>query len=158
LSKLLERQVLTGKIKTLQSQGQSIVFTNGCFDLLHAGHVRYLTAARAEGDVLVVGLNSDKSVQTIKGPKRPLVTETYRAEMLAGLSAIDFITLFDESTPLETIRLISPNVLIKGADWAEDEIVGADLVKENGGRVVRIPMVADLSTSQLIERIVEQYR
>jgi len=146
--------------KTLDSREYSekqIVFTNGCFDILHAGHVRYLTAARAEGDVLVVGLNSDMSVRAIKGSNRPVVSETYRAEVLAGLICVDFIILFDEPDPYRLIQVLMPDVLVKGADWAEDEIIGADIVKKNGGRVVRVTLLPDISTSLIIEKIIATY-
>ncbi len=133
--------------------GQKVVFTNGCFDLLHAGHVSYLNAARREGDLLVVGLNSDTSVRKIKGPKRPLNPEEFRAQVLAGLSAVDFVVLFEEETPEKLIRAIKPDVLVKGADWPEEKIVGASFVKSYGGRVVRIPFEFDISTTKIISRM-----
>ncbi|MBW1860673.1 MAG: adenylyltransferase/cytidyltransferase family protein, partial [Deltaproteobacteria bacterium] len=122
--KIIERAELKKTVQTLKNAGKKIVFTNGCFDLLHLGHVRYLEAARAEGDVLVVGVNSDRSVHEIKGPSRPVVPDDERAEVLAALACVDFITLFDEPNPLETIRALLPDVLVKGSDWAEDAIVG----------------------------------
>ena len=140
----------------LRNAGQQIVFTNGCFDILHAGHVRYLTAARREGDLLVVGLNSDRSVQRIKGPERPLVTQQQRAEVLAGLWCVDYIIIFDEPDPLHVIQTLQPNVLVKGADWPDDRIIGADVVKSDGGKVVRVPVVQGISTSRIIERIVKR--
>lgn len=132
-------------------------FTNGCFDILHAGHVRYLTAARAAADMLVVGLNSDASVRRIKGPLRPVNPQHLRAEVLAGLACVDLVVLFDAPDPLDLIRHLSPDVLVKGADWPENRIVGADWVKARGGRVVRVALVADISTSALIETIKERY-
>jgi rfaE bifunctional protein nucleotidyltransferase chain/domain len=133
--------------------GHRVVFTNGVFDLLHPGHVRYLQAARAEGDVLVVALNSDRSVQAIKGPSRPITPEHERAEILSALACVDAVVIFDDDTPAEIIRRIQPDVLVKGADWAEDAIVGRDTVEARGGCVVRIPVEQGWSTSAIIERI-----
>ncbi len=133
------------------------MFTNGCFDLLHVGHVRYLAAARAQGDLLIVGLNSDRSVAEIKGPRRPLVPERERAEVLAALACVDFVVVFDAAHPLALIQAIVPDVLVKGADWPEAEIVGADAVRAGGGRVARIPVVEGASTSALITRVIERY-
>jgi rfaE bifunctional protein nucleotidyltransferase chain/domain len=155
--KILSLDVLKKKLASREYSGRQIVFTNGCFDILHAGHVRYLSAARAEGDVLVVGLNSDVSVKAIKGSNRPIVSEAYRAEVLAGLTCVDHIILFDEPDPYRLIQALMPNVLVKGADWAEDEIIGSDIVKNNGGRVVRVALLPDVSTSKIIERIIAAY-
>jgi rfaE bifunctional protein nucleotidyltransferase chain/domain len=132
-----------------------VVFTNGCFDLLHAGHVRYLGAARTLGDVLVVGLNDDGSVRRLKGPSRPIVPAAERAEALAGLAAVDHVVLFGDDTPLALVEAVRPEVLVKGADWAEDAIVGADAVRSWGGRVERIDLVPGISTSEIIRRIRE---
>lgn len=156
--KILQREELKDKVQALKRAGKKIVFTNGCFDFLHIGHVRYLKAARAEGDVLVVGVNSDRSVRKIKGPGRPVVPENERAEVLASLACVDFVTLFDEPDPLVTIRLLMPDVLVKGADWEEDAIVGRDVVEANGGRVVRIPLTQGASTTRIIEKILANYR
>ena len=156
--KIFEREGLKEKVKALKKGGKKIVFTNGCFDLLHIGHVRYLEAARAEGDVLVVGVNSDSSVRRIKGPGRPIVPEDQRAEVLASLSCVDFVTLFDEPDPLVTIRLVMPDVLVKGADWEEDAIVGRDVVEAMGGRVIRITLTESASTSRIIEKILANNR
>ena len=155
--KITELQELKEKLASLRKAGRRVVFTNGCFDILHAGHVRYLTAARKEGDLLVVGLNSDRSVRRIKGPERPLVDQQQRSEVLAGLACVDFIVVFDEPDPLHVIQTLRPDVLVKGADWPEDRIIGADVVKAVGGRVVRIPMLPEISTSAIIERIVRRY-
>ena len=155
-NKLQELSELKEKLDLLRNAGQQIVFTNGCFDILHAGHVRYLTDARREGDLLVVGLNSDRSVQRIKGPDRPLVTQQQRAEVLAGLWCVDFIVIFDEPDPLKVIQTLRPNVLVKGDDWPDNRIIGADEVKSGGGRVVRVPVVEGISTSRIIERIVKR--
>lgn len=156
-------QTVCKKYKTLEEmleiaekrrkKGQIMVFTNGCFDILHAGHVDYLQRARKLGDFLVVGLNSDISIKTIKGGNRPINSETYRKETLAGLSCVDYIVLFDEETPEFLIRTLKPDILVKGADWEENQIVGADFVKSYKGLVKRIEFNFDISTSKLIEKI-----
>lgn len=133
--------------------GRRVVFTNGVFDLLHPGHIRYLRAARAEGDVLIVGLNSDRSVRAIKGPARPITPEQERAEILSALTCVDAVAIFDEDTPAEIIRLVQPDVLVKGADWGPNNIVGRDTVEARGGRVVRMPIEEGWSTSSLLEKI-----
>jgi rfaE bifunctional protein nucleotidyltransferase chain/domain len=130
-----------------------VAFTNGCFDLLHPGHLALLEAARAEGDVLVVGLNSDASVRGLKGEGRPVFPEAERAETLLALEAVDAVVVYDEATPLETIVALRPDVLVKGADWAEDAIVGRAEVEAAGGRVVRVELVPGRSTTSLVERI-----
>jgi rfaE bifunctional protein nucleotidyltransferase chain/domain len=132
---------------------QRIVFTNGVFDILHPGHLRYLQQARALGDVLIIGLNSDASVRRNKGPERPINPEGERAELLEALECVDAVVLFDDDTPAEIIRAIQPDVLAKGADWAENAIVGRDTVEARGGRVVRIPVEQGFSTTSIIERI-----
>jgi len=157
-SKILKLSDLIQTVEDLRKSGKQIVFTNGCFDILHVGHVRYLADARSEGDVLVVGLNSDASVKSIKPDNRPIVTQEQRAEVLAGLVFVDFITIFDESDPLALISAIKPDILVKGADWKEKEIVGADVVKACGGKVVRVEVVPGISTSRIIRRIVKRYQ
>ena len=157
-SKILKLQDLLQTIQNLRESRKSIVFTNGCFDILHVGHVRYLTAARSEGDVLVVGLNSDESVRSIKPENRPIMNQDQRAEVLAGLECVDYITVFNEPDPLKVIKELKPDVLVKGADWIEEEIIGADIVKANGGKVVRVPAVPEVSTSRIIQRIVKSYQ
>ena len=132
--------------------GRKIVFTNGVFDLLHPGHVRYLQAARREGDILIVGINSDRSVTANKGPSRPIMPEGERAEVLEALECVDAVVVFDEETPARIISHLQPDVLVKGADWAADAIVGRDTVEARGGRVVRMPVEAGWSTSAIIER------
>ena len=135
-------------------QTGAIVFTNGVFDLLHPGHVELLEAARREGAVLIVGLNSDASVRRLgKGADRPVTPEAARARVLAGLAAVDCVVLFDEDTPLELITGLQPDVLVKGADYSRDAIVGADIVESHGGRVVRVPLVQGFSTSSIVERL-----
>ena len=137
----------------LHAQGKRVVFTNGVFDLLHPGHVRYLQAARGEGDALVIGVNSDRSVRANKGPSRPIIPEHERAELLAALACVDAVVIFDEDTPADIIRHVQPDVLVKGADWAADQIVGRDTVEARGGKVVRIPVEQGWSTSGIVERI-----
>jgi rfaE bifunctional protein nucleotidyltransferase chain/domain len=134
--------------------GRRVVFTNGVFDLLHPGHVRYLAAARAEGDRLVVGVNTDASVRSNKGPGRPVTPERERAEVLSALSTVDAVVLFDDATPALVIERLRPDVLVKGADWAADAIVGRDTVQASGGHVVRVPIEEGWSTSAIIDRIV----
>jgi len=155
--KIKERKELLGIIKDLKSKGKRIVFTNGCFDLLHIGHVRYLEAARALGDVLVIGVNSDTSVRKLKGPKRPILPEEERTEILSGLGCVDYVTLFDEIDPLNLITSLRPDVLVKGGDWTKEQIVGREEVERSGGEVLLIPFVEKASTSNLIETILERY-
>lgn len=136
-----------------RAEGRTVVFTNGVFDLLHPGHVRYLQAARAEGDALIVGVNSDRSVRGNKGEDRPVTPERERAELLAALGCVDAVTIFDDPTPAAVIAAIQPDVLVKGADWAADRIVGRDTVEGRGGRVVRVPVEAGWSTTSILERV-----
>ena len=139
-------------VESRRRLGQRIVFTNGVFDLLHPGHVRYLQAARREGDALIVGINSDRSVRTNKGPSRPIMPEHERAEVLEALTCVDAVVVFDEETPAVIIEALKPDVLVKGADWAADAIVGRDTVEARGGKVVRMPIESGWSTSAIIER------
>ena len=136
-----------------RTNGRCVVFTNGVFDLLHPGHVRYLQQARALGDLLIVGLNSDASVRGNKGPGRPINSEAERAEILEALDCVDAVTVFDEETPAEIIGAVQPDILVKGADWAEDAIVGRDTVEARGGKVVRVPIEQGFSTTEIIRRI-----
>ena len=156
-SKILKLSDLLQVIEDLRKAGKRIVFTNGCFDILHVGHVRYLAAARSKGDALILGLNSDASVKSIKPDNRPIVNQDQRAEVLAGLACVDYITIFDDPDPLALIQTIKPDVLIKGADWKETDIIGSDVVKSYGGKVIRIEVVPDISTSRIIQRILELY-
>jgi len=133
--------------------GRRVVFTNGVFDILHPGHIRYLRQARALGDVLVVGLNGDASVRRNKGPERPINSQDERAEILAALEPVDAVVIFNEDTPDQIIKAVQPDVLVKGADWAEEAIVGRDTVEARGGRVVRVPVEQGFSTSAMVERI-----
>ena len=139
------------------AQGQSVVFTNGVFDLLHAGHVDLLERARGLGDALIVGLNTDASTRRLKGERRPLLPEADRARVLAALAVVDAVVLFDEDTPAELVRRLEPDVLVKGADYAEDAIVGKDTVEARGGRVVRLPLVEGRSTSKIVEEIIRRH-
>jgi rfaE bifunctional protein nucleotidyltransferase chain/domain len=133
--------------------GKRIAFTNGVFDLLHPGHLRYLRAARAEGDLLIVGVNSDRSARANKGPGRPVTPEAERAEILAALAAVDAVVVFDEETPAEIVRALQPDILVKGADWPADQIVGRDTVEARGGRVVLVPVEAGHSTTAILDRV-----
>jgi D-glycero-beta-D-manno-heptose 1-phosphate adenylyltransferase len=136
-----------------RADGKKIVFTNGVFDLLHPGHVRYLQHARTLGDALIVGINSDRSVRAVKGPDRPITPEAERAEILAGLACVDAVAIFDEETPYEIISAIAPDVLVKGADWAENAIVGRDIVEARGGKVVRASIEEGYSTTSIVAKI-----
>jgi D-beta-D-heptose 7-phosphate kinase/D-beta-D-heptose 1-phosphate adenosyltransferase len=154
MTKLLSQEGLLSKLSVKRAEGKRIVFTNGCFDLMHIGHTRYLQAAKALGDVLVVGVNSDASVRTLnKAPDRPIVPEAQRAEVLAALGCVDFVVMFDESDPLQLITAIQPDVLVKGGDWTIDRIVGRNIVEARGGVVKTIPLVPGLSTTGLLQRI-----
>jgi rfaE bifunctional protein nucleotidyltransferase chain/domain len=143
--------------KALKAENKKVVFTNGCFDLIHAGHVDYLVKAKAFGDILVVAVNSDDSIRRIKGNKRPITPLDERAFVLANLKAVDFVTVFEEDTPKEIISAIVPDVLVKGADWTIDNIVGRDTVEKNGGEVKTIEFVNQQSTSNIIKIITERY-
>jgi rfaE bifunctional protein nucleotidyltransferase chain/domain len=146
--KILDWAGLKKTVDNLKANGKKIVFTNGCFDIIHVGHIRYLKEAKALGDVLVVGLNSDKSVSIIK-PKRPVNLQDYRAEVLSSLEVVDYITLFDEDTPYELIKLLQPDILVKGGDWRKEDIVGSDIAKETRS----LPYIKGISTSEIIEKI-----
>jgi D-glycero-beta-D-manno-heptose 1-phosphate adenylyltransferase len=141
----------------LKSQNKKLVFTNGCFDILHSGHVDYLNKAKKLGDYLVVGLNSDISVRNIKGEKRPILSEIERASILDNLKCVDFVTFFNENTPEELIKSLIPDILVKGADWELDKIVGRDIVERHGGEVKTIDFSHNQSTSKIINLIIERY-
>lgn len=155
--KIKTRKELLRIIKDLKAKGKRIVFTNGCFDLLHIGHVRYLEKARALGDVLVVGVNSDSSVRKLKGAKRPILPEEERAGILSGLGCVDYITIFREIDPLKLITSLRPDLLVKGGDWTKEQTVGKEVVERLGGEVVIIPFIKGASTSNLIETILRKY-
>ena len=155
MSKITDRDSLVEERRRLRSEGKRLVFTNGCFDLLHPGHVRYLAQARALGDALVVALNSDASVRALKGEGRPVLDENERAEVMAALEAVDYVIVFDEETPRELIAELLPDVLVKGGDWSVDEIVGREEVEQAGGEVLSLPYVEGSSTTDIIERILK---
>lgn len=152
-AKIKNLRELRKEISRLKAKGKRIAFTNGCFDLLHYGHVKYLEDAKRKGDILVVAINQDASTRRIKGDKRPIVNEQDRARIVAALESVDYVTLFKEDTPLKVIKLLKPDILVKGADWNKDNIVGADVVLSYGGRVATIKLVKGRSTSGLIEKI-----
>lgn len=155
--KVLTLDQLQTERELLRQTGKTVVFTNGCFDLLHPGHVRYLQQARALGDALIVALNSDRSVRELKGDKRPILTEAERSEVMAALACVDFVTVFDEPTPREIISALLPDVLVKGGDWGIDSIIGREEVEAAGGQVMSLPFVEGCSTSDVIERIAKRY-
>ena len=153
----MTRDQLVPLLQAARTQGKRIVFTNGCFDLMHIGHTRYLQAAKALGDVLVVGVNSDASVRSLnKAPDRPVVTEAQRAEVLAALGCVDYVAIFSEPDPLNLITAVQPDVLVKGGDWDIDRIIGRGVVEQRGGVVRTIPLVPDMSTTSLIQQIRSQ--
>jgi rfaE bifunctional protein nucleotidyltransferase chain/domain len=152
-----------GKLKSLEelksiasqarARGQKIVFTNGCFDILHRGHLHVLREAKALGDLLIVAVNSDGSVKRLKGPSRPVINEAGRSELIAALEMVDYVTLFEEKDPRRLIEEIQPDILAKGGDWRRDQVVGADIVERNGGKVAVIPYLKGFSTTEIIERV-----
>lgn len=155
LDKVMNWADAAAEMQTRRRAGHKTVFTNGCFDLLHVGHLRYLTEARALGDFLVIGLNSDRSVREIKGPSRPVTPQEQRAEVLAGLSVVDMVVVFDQPDPLELIKTLQPDILVKGGDWPLDRIIGRDVVEGRGGRVLTIPLTPGVSTTNIIKTILE---
>ena len=155
--KIKRKEDLHRIVEDLKKKGKRIVFTNGCFDLIHIGHIRYLEKAKTLGDILVVGMNSDCSVQNLKGPKRPILPQEERAEILSGLGCVDYITVFDEQTPLELISSLQPHTLVKGGDWTKETTVGKEVVERSGGEVVILPFEEGSSTSNLIETILKRY-
>jgi rfaE bifunctional protein nucleotidyltransferase chain/domain len=146
---------LLSERERLRRTGRKVVFTNGCFDLLHPGHVRYLQQARALGDALMVALNSDRAVRELKGPARPILTEQERSEVIGALGAVDYVTIFDDISPRDLIAAVLPDILVKGADWGVDQIIGREEVEAAGGKVVTLPFVDGVSTSQIIDRIIK---
>ena len=155
--KLKNHDELRQIVQDLRAAGKRVVFTNGCFDIIHTGHVRYLNVAKGYGDVLVVAINSDESVQRLKGPKRPIMTQEERAEVLAALGMVDYVTVFEEDDPHHVIAELMPDVLVKGGDWAVEQIIGRDIVEANGGKVYSIPYIEGASTTGVIERVIERY-
>jgi rfaE bifunctional protein nucleotidyltransferase chain/domain len=158
LDKIVTLEDLVNRLGKVRKSGRKIVFTNGCFDIMHVGHVRYLAEARSQGDMLIVGLNSDGSMRTIKGEKRPIVCQDHRAEVLASLACVDYVVLFEEPDPLRLIQTLKPDVLVKGEDWAADAIIGADDVKSRGGKIVRISFIDETSTTGIIQTILQRYQ
>jgi len=152
---VLPRTDLTALRQQFKKTGKRVVFTNGCFDILHRGHVDYLTKAKSLGDILIVGLNTDRSVRRLKGAGRPVVEEEDRAAVLAALAAVDYVCLFDEDTPYELIRALVPDILVKGADWSVNDVVGKDIVEAVGGSVKTIEFLPNRSTSKIIQKIAE---
>ena len=146
-------QAVAAEVRRLQGAGKKVVFTNGCFDLLHRGHVHVLRQAKASGDLLIVGINTDRSVKSIKGTTRPILSELDRIELITAMEMVDYVVLFDEPDPCKLIAAIKPDVLAKGGDWGTDQIVGADIVERDGGRVRVIPYLKGHSTTEIIERI-----
>jgi D-beta-D-heptose 7-phosphate kinase/D-beta-D-heptose 1-phosphate adenosyltransferase len=157
MSKLRSIPAIAEERERMRREGKLVVFTNGCFDLLHPGHINYLAAARALGDALIVGINSDRSVREIKGKGRPILNEHERAEVLSGLESVDYVTVFDDDNPRELIRLLQPDVLVKGGDWPISEIIGREEVEAAGGRVFSLPYVEGSSTTEIIQRIVSSF-
>src|SRR5262245_58681519 len=157
MARILSLDELCAEREELKHRRKRVVFTNGCFDLLHPGHVRYLEQARALGDCLILALNSDRSVRELKGEKRPILNETERAEVMAALRCVDYVMIFDDPTPQRIIAGLSPDILVKGGDWPLDAIVGREDVEAAGGRVLSLPFVQGSSTTDVIDRIVERY-
>jgi len=153
VGRVLAREEVRDYRRACRERGEKVVFTNGCFDLLHAGHVRYLNAARGMGDRLIVGLNSDDSVRRLKGPTRPVTPEGERAEILAALAAVDAVVVFGEDTPLDLVRVLLPDVLVKGGDWTPETIVGRAEVEAAGGEVISLPLLEGRSTTGLLARL-----
>ncbi len=157
MSNVLSLEEMKSLRKKFKAENKKVVFTNGVFDLMHAGHVDYLIKAKALGDILIAGLNSDSSVKRIKGDKRPLINQTERAFLLSNLKPVDFVVIFNEDTPFEIIKELVPDVLVKGADWSVDKIVGSDIVIGNGGEVKNIQFVNEQSTSKIVSTILSRY-
>lgn len=148
MGKILNWKEIKNEIEKRKSEGKKIVFTNGCFDIIHIGHIRYLNSAKKLGDILVIGLNSDNSISRIK-PGRPIINESQRAEVLASLNMVDYVTIFDQDTPYELIKFLKPDVLVKGGDWEKDKIIGSDIVNET----YSLQYIKDISTTEIIKRI-----
>lgn len=158
MNEIKSRKEIISLRKEFKNGNKKVVFTNGVFDILHSGHVDYLTKSKTFGDILIVGINSDFSVQRIKGKKRPIINEGERAFIVSSLKPVDFVTLFDEDTPQKLIEDLVPDVLIKGADWTLDKIIGKDIVEKNGGKVLTIEFINQQSTSKIINSILDRYK
>jgi rfaE bifunctional protein nucleotidyltransferase chain/domain len=157
MGRIVSRPELAAEMKRLQAQAKKVVFTNGVFDLLHVGHLRYLTQARSLGDALAIGLNADSCVKRLKGDKRPILPEAERAELLAGLACVDYVCLFDEDDPRELIKAATPDLLVKGGDWPIDKILGRDTVEAHGGKVLSLPFVEGRSTTSIVQDIAQKF-
>lgn len=157
MSKIVSWDTLKGMVEDLHAQGKKVAITNGCFDILHVGHIRYLREAKKQGDILILALNSDKSVQAIKGPKRPIVPQEERADLLAALESVDYVTIFEEPTPAALIDYIQPDILVKGGDWEAEQLAGRETVRSRGGHVAIIPTVPGASTTNIIDKIRSVY-
>ena len=155
--KVKEIPELKAKIDEVRGKGGRLVFTNGCFDIIHVGHVRYLHDAKALGDYLIVAINSDQSIRGLKGEKRPIVPQKERAEVISALESVDFVTIFDAPDPYDIIKELRPDYLVKGGDWGEGEIIGSDIVIDRGGEVIRIPFIEGSSSTNIMETIIERY-
>lgn len=153
-----DASLLAEIIKRRKEKGERVVFTNGCFDLIHTGHTRYLEQARQAGDCLIIGVNSDASVVGLKGDKRPIISLDERMEVLAGFYFVDYVISFSESDPYNLIKMLQPSILVKGGDWAVDEIIGKDIVEASGGSVFAIPEIPGQSTTKIIKRIIDRYK
>jgi 3-deoxy-D-manno-octulosonate 8-phosphate phosphatase (KDO 8-P phosphatase) len=149
---------LKGILDRAKAEGKKVVFTNGCFDLIHVGHTRYLEEAKGYGDILVVAVNSDSSVRALKGDRRPIISEDERAEVVAALGCVDYVTIFSEPDPLSLITYLKPHLLVKGGDWAEESIIGKDVVEAEGGRVIRIPVIEGAATTNIVQRVLDRYK
>ena len=156
--KIKSLKQLTQIRKKLAKEGKTVVFTNGCFDILHRGHIECLKKAKSVGDVLIVGLNSDSSVRKLKGDKRPIVSQSDRAEILASLEMVDYVVIFNEETPYKVIASMVPDVLVKGGDYTKDKIVGRDVVESTGGRVIRVRQIPGKSTKDIIQKVIHRFR
>ncbi len=157
MGKVVDLQTVVKELENLR-KGKKVVFTNGCFDILHAGHVHYLNECKKLGDILVVGINSDNSIKRLKGEKRPILPLELRAYTLSNLCAVDFVVPFEEDTPYNLIKEIKPDILVKGGDWDINQIVGKDIVESYGGKVLTVPFKFNISTSKIVEKILERYR
>lgn len=155
-NKIKDKEDLKKVVERVKKEGKRVVFTNGCFDLIHVGHTRYLEEAKKLGDILIVAVNSDQSVRAIKGKKRPIIPEEERAEVVSALQCVDFVVIFEEPDPLNIISLLKPDVLVKGGDWGEDAIIGREVVESIGGKVVRISEIKGASSSSIINKIVNR--
>jgi len=158
MNKIVSKDRLKEAIEKHRKEGKKIIFTNGCFDILHAGHAKYINEAKKLGDILVLALNSDSSVQSIKGKPRPLIPQDERAYVMASLEAVDYVTIFDEETPIQMIEYLQPHVLVKGGDWTEETVAGGASAKRWGGRVIIMPEIKGISTTNIIEKIRKAYK